>query len=142
MQKFLVVTVFLLLSSTSAAAQTVEEKKPVQEGRQVEFARRTVNAQPGLIAPAKRSAERRQTGRVVDGRVVRFGPTTTYLKNGLRTDEVVRLLGKPASVLERREGNNLLSTYTFSRSEGRIFVAEFENGVLVDSRLEPATLLE
>jgi hypothetical protein len=142
MQKFLVITAFVLLSSISAAAQTGEEKKPVLESGQVEFARRPVNARPGLSAPAKTGAERRQTERVVDGRVVRVGPTTTYLKNGLRIDEVVRLLGKPTSVSERLEGNRLLSTYTFSRSEGRVFVAEFENGVLFDSRLEPASSLK
>lgn len=78
----------------------------------------------------------------VDGRVIRFGPTTTYLKNGLRTDEVIRLLGKPSFISERQEGNRLLATYTFPRSQGRIFVAEFENGVLVNSRIEVAVAFE
>lgn len=68
--------------------------------------------------------------------VVQVGPRTTYLKEGLRTDEVVRLLGKPASILERKENNVTMTTYQFQRGEGRILIAEFENGVLVRSRME------
>ncbi|MGH9873695.1 MAG: hypothetical protein ACRD9S_14700 [Pyrinomonadaceae bacterium] len=68
--------------------------------------------------------------------VVQVGPRTTYLKEGLRTDEVVRLLGKPASISERSENDVVITTYVFQRGEGRTLIAEFVNGVLVSSRLE------
>ena len=67
--------------------------------------------------------------------VLRLGPSTTYLKNGLRADEVLRFLGRPASVSERQDGDLHLATYTFARGEGRVLVAEFENGLLVSSRM-------
>lgn len=65
--------------------------------------------------------------------VVRVGPRTTYLKEGLRTDEVVRLLGKPASISERSENDVVILTYEFRRGEGHILIAEFVDGVLVRS---------
>jgi len=68
--------------------------------------------------------------------VVQVGPRTTYLKEGLRTDEVVRLLGKPASVSERSENDVVITTYEFQRGEGRILIAEFVSNLLVRSRLE------
>lgn len=68
--------------------------------------------------------------------VVQVGPRTTYLKEGLRIDEVVRLLGKPASVSERSENNIVITTYEFQRGEGRMLIAEFVSNLLVRSRLE------
>lgn len=68
--------------------------------------------------------------------VVQVGPRTTYLKEGLRTEEVVRLLGKPASICERTENNVATAIYEFQRGEGQTLIAEFVNGVLVRSRLE------
>lgn len=68
--------------------------------------------------------------------VVRVGPRTTYLKDGLRIDEVVRLLGKPLSISERNERNVIVKTYVFQRGEGQVLIAEFENGLLVRSRTE------
>jgi len=68
--------------------------------------------------------------------VVQVGPRTTYLKEGLRTDEVVRLLGKPASISERSENDIVTTTYEFHRGEGRILIAEFVGGILVRSRSE------
>ena len=68
--------------------------------------------------------------------VVQVGPRTTYLKEGLRTDEVVRLLGKPASISEQSDNGVTTTTYRFYRGEGRILIAEFVSGVLVRSRLE------
>lgn len=149
MQKFFVLIALVFLSSVSIAAQTAEEQKPLSSGKQVEFTKRAETERiikptgaASLSGETKTDGKRGQSGSLVDGRVIRFGPTTTYLKNGLRTDEVVRLLGKPVCVSERREGNLLLSTYTFRRSEGRIFVAEFENHVLVSSRTESAVAFE
>jgi hypothetical protein len=68
--------------------------------------------------------------------VVQVGPRVTYLKEGLRTDEVIRLLGKPASISERSDNDIVITTYEFQRGEGRMLVAEFVSGVLVRSRLE------
>jgi hypothetical protein len=68
--------------------------------------------------------------------VVRVGPRTTYLKKGLRTDEVVQLLGKPVSISERTEKGVAMATYEFQRGEGWVLVAEFENNRLVHSQME------
>jgi hypothetical protein len=68
--------------------------------------------------------------------VVRVGPRTTYLKEGLSTDEVVRLLGKPLSISERSEKGVVVKTYEFQRGEGQMLVAEFENNLLVRSHTE------
>lgn len=142
MQKFVIITLFVLISSVTVAAQTAAEQVPLSETKQVGFAQR-VEAVRKMDAPAapilNAGAKRRQVERIVDGRVLRLGPTTTYLKNGLSADEVIRLLGKPASISERRDGNRLLIIYTFPRSDGRLFIAEFENGLLVNSRTEPVT---
>ena len=149
MQKLFVIISFVFLSSIAVAAQTSEGQKALSNGKPVEFAKRveterTINTQPAPVSnvKAKTDGKRSKSASLVDGRVIRFGPRTTYLKEGLTTEEVLRLLGKPSSVTERREGNNLLSTYTFQRSEGRIFIAEFENGLLVRSRTEPSTAFQ
>ena len=68
--------------------------------------------------------------------VVRVGPRTTYLKEGLRTEEVVRLLGKPFSISERNADGIAVTTYAFQRGEGRFLIAEFVGGVLVSSWIE------
>ena len=68
--------------------------------------------------------------------MVQVGPRTTYLKEGLRTDEVVRLLGKPAHISERSEHDVVITTYEFQRGEGRILIAEFVSDRLVRSRLD------
>jgi hypothetical protein len=68
--------------------------------------------------------------------VVRVGPRTTYLKEGLSSEEVVRLLGKPVSISERNDKGVVVTTYEFQRGEGRMLIAEFENGLLVRSRTE------
>jgi hypothetical protein len=68
--------------------------------------------------------------------VVRVGPRTTYLKEGLRTDEVIRLLGNPVSVSERSENEIVVTTYEFQLGEERVLIAEFVGGVLVRSRTE------
>jgi hypothetical protein len=67
--------------------------------------------------------------------VVRVGPSTTYLKQGLRAEEVVRLLGEPTAIFERESGNGAV-TYEFPRGEGRVLIAEFVKDSLVSSRTE------
>lgn len=68
--------------------------------------------------------------------VVRVGPRTTYLKEGLSPEEVVRLLGEPSAISERRENAFVVTIYVFPRSEGRVLIAEFVKNALVRSRLE------
>ncbi|MBV9958364.1 MAG: hypothetical protein JO360_08085 [Acidobacteria bacterium] len=70
-----------------------------------------------------------------DPRVLTVGPSSTYLKEGLPVDEVVRVLGEPLSVNERQEGETRTAVYFFQRSEGRVLVAEFEKGLLVRSNI-------
>jgi hypothetical protein len=68
--------------------------------------------------------------------VVHLGPRTTYLKDGLTTQEVVKLLGEPLTVSERTESGKTVSTYEFQRGEGRVVIAEFVGNELVRSRTE------
>lgn len=134
MKKILVIA-FILFSSLSVMAQKTDEPKATAAGQDARFAKRS-EPERTINGPAKRQ----QTTRVVDGRVLRVGPTTTYLKNGLSAEEVLKLLGKPALITERQEGNRHLVVYTFRRSEDRVLIAEFEGGLLVGSRMEPAGL--
>ena len=79
---------------------------------------------------AQSNGARRQVVRKAG--VVRIGPSSTYLKQGLTTEEVVRLLGEPTSITESGAGPESV-TYEFQRSEGRVLVAEFVAGALVSS---------
>ena len=108
----------ILVSSIAASAQA--------GGAKGELARPEGNKKAPVITFKKVRA--RAPG------VVRVGPSTTYLKNGLSINEVVSSLGRPVSVSERQEGSLNYATYTFTRSGGRVLVAEFENGLLVNSR--------
>ena len=74
---------------------------------------------------------RQQIIKSPNSRVLRLGPRSTYLKEGLSTEEVITLLGQPVSVSERKDRETHFTTYTFARSGERILVAEFVNGVLV-----------
>lgn len=75
-------------------------------------------------------------GSFVRNGVVQLGPRTTYLKEGLKTQEVLSLLGEPSATFERIDGGSVVSTYEFSRGEGRVIVAEFIGDSLVSSRTE------
>lgn len=68
--------------------------------------------------------------------IVRVGPSTTYLKEGFSLEEVLRLLGEPAAISERHDGDEFVTTYEFPRGQNRILIAEFVNGALVRSRTE------
>jgi hypothetical protein len=71
-----------------------------------------------------------------DPRVLRVGPSTTYIRTGLTTDDVVRVLGKPEAVSERMNGDTRIILYTYPRGEGRFLVTEFENNLLVRSYID------
>ena len=91
-----------------------------------------------LIAVVNVSAQTAATKRHTVRRagIVRVGPSTTYLKEGFSLEEVLRLLGEPAAISERRDGNEFISTYEFPRGQNRFLIAEFVNGALVRSRTE------
>lgn len=139
MQKFFIITAFILLSAAAATAQTTAEQKPLSDSK-VEFAT-SAEADSSGRSPIL-SVKGRQTERIVDGRVLRVGPTTTYLKNGLSLEEVLKLMGRPATRSERLEAGRLLTVYAFPRSQGRVLIAQFENGLLTDSRMETTDALE
>lgn len=67
---------------------------------------------------------------------IRIGPPTTYLKEGLSTEQVLRVLGEPLEVAEREEQGIRIKTLHFQRGANRILVAEFVNDALVSSRTE------
>ncbi len=71
--------------------------------------------------------------------VVRVGPSTTFMKPGLSTAQVVRLLGEPLNQSDRSNNGVRVVTYEFVRSENRVFIAEFVNDALVSSRTESRT---
>lgn len=113
----------LILASTFAVS--------AQAGANGELARSRRNPEKDKkISVSGRKSTLRAPG------VVRVGPSTIYLKKGLSTGAVVRFLGRPASVSQRHEGDLQLATYIFNRGEGRLLVAEFENGLLVKSYAE------
>ena len=88
----------------------------------------------------KNSARLQQSSVVAAGYVrqgvVHVGPKTTYLKEGLSTEEVVRLLGAPATISESNKDGKIVSIYQFERGQGRVLIAEFVSNVLVGSRTE------
>jgi len=133
MQKVLGIVIVIMAAMVCASAQTGQDRMRFSEHKVASLK---------LNAPATES-EAFYLGTsysypVEDFKpgVVQVGLRTTYLKEGLRTDEVVRLLGKPASISERSENDIVTTTYEFQRGEGRIFIAEFVGGILVRSRSE------
>jgi hypothetical protein len=127
MKKAFVVISMILFSVVSASAQTGAKDEAIASRRSREGEKRA----SASIRTGKRSAPG----------VLRLGPSTTYLKNGLKADEVVRLLGRPATVSESARGDLRLATYTFERGAGRLLVAEFEDERLVSSRTEVSNTL-
>jgi hypothetical protein len=122
MKKAFVIISMILIPVVAASAQTGTKGEAVASRRSSQGEKRA--------STSSRAGKERAPG------VLRLGPSTTYLKNGLKTDEVLRLLGRPATVSERAQGDALFTTYTFERGAGRLLVAEFEDGMLVSSRTE------
>ena len=73
--------------------------------------------------------------------VVQVGPRTTYLKAGLSSAEVVRLLGKPSATSKRNENDVVVTIQEFPRGEGRVLVAEFIKDALVRYTIETRALV-
>jgi hypothetical protein len=122
MRKIIFLVIVMVSGLVGVSAQTKEQTRgnsePRQKEKAVSFWR--VSHNPGS----------RPTG------VLRLGPPTTYLKQGLRTEEVLRLLGQPGSISQRHDQGVIVTTYEFPRGEGRILIAEFVSDALVRSRVE------
>jgi hypothetical protein len=119
MKKFLILIATILITATAVSAQTNRKG----DRRQSAERERSVT-----------SINRRERSRA--SLVLKLGPSTTYIKNGLSYAEVVRFLGQPDSVSEKQDGQLRLTTLTFARSQGRVLVTEFADGVLINSRTE------
>ena len=91
-----------------------------------------------LIAVVNVSAQTGHTQksgrRVHQTTAIRVGPPTTYLKEGLTAEQVLRVLGEPINVSEREEQGVTIKTLQFQRGANRILIAEFVNDELVSSR--------
>jgi hypothetical protein len=72
--------------------------------------------------------------------VVHLGPRTTFLKEGLTTEDVFRLLGEPSARSNRNENGKMVATFEFQRGEGRVLVADFVENALIGSRIEMRTV--
>ena len=68
--------------------------------------------------------------------VLQVGPRTTYLKQGLSTEEVIRLLGQPSAVYEQSVNDLVVTIYEFPRGEGHVLIAEFVKDMLMRSTME------
>jgi type II secretory pathway pseudopilin PulG len=135
MRKILSIIVVIASAAISLAAQTTQERRHHSEVMSVTSKADTKISEAGNGAFYPHTSYRYPIQDFKPG-VVRVGPRTTYLKDGFRIDEVVRLLGKPLSISVRSEGNIVVQVYAFQRGEGRVLVSEFENGLLVRSRIE------
>jgi outer membrane protein assembly factor BamE (lipoprotein component of BamABCDE complex) len=137
MRKVLSLVIVIMSAMVSGSAQTQQDPKRSLENRHV-------NSK--VDVPATRDTDEgasyiRQTSYSYPADdfkpgVVQVGPRITYLKEGLSTDEVVRLLGKPSAITERNEQDVVLTVYEFPRSEGRVLIAEFVKDVLVRFTME------
>ena len=133
MRKLLSIVIVMMAASVWVSAQTGPERMKFSENKTATLKRDAAATETEAFYPHTSYSypvEDFKPG------VVQVGPRTTYLKAGLRTDEVVRLLGKPASISERSENEIVITTYEFARGEGRMLIAEFVDGVLVRSREE------
>ena len=137
MRKFLSLVIVIMSAMVSGSAQTGQDLKRSLESKHVTSK---------VDVPATRNTDEdasyiRQTAYSYPADdfkpgVVQVGPRTTYLKEGLSTEEVVRLLGKPSAITERNEKDVLVTIYEFPRGEGRVLIAAFVKGGLVRFTME------
>jgi hypothetical protein len=116
MKKVISLFAIIILSAIAGSAQTGPDK---------------TSSNDGSIEKASTRSDKKD-----DPRVLRVGPSTTYISKGLTTDDVVRVLGKPEAVSERMNGDTRIVLYTYPRGEGRFLVTEFENDLLVRSYID------
>ena len=90
-----------------------------------------------LVNVSAQTVPKNKSGkRVHQTTAIRIGPPTTYLKEGLTAEEVMRVLGEPINVTERQEEGVTIITLQFQRGGNRVLVAEFVNDTLVSSKTE------
>jgi len=135
MTKVSIIFAIILLSTVIVSAKTETESKSPSQA-QSGVSKTDPPAPKDRDQSQRLSYLRKASYRSEKPGVLRLGPPTTYLKNGLRTEEVIALLGQPESITTRQEGNTNLTVYVFRRSEERVLVAEFANGILVRSHVE------
>ena len=137
MPKICALFAIILLSTVVVSAQTETGSKSPSEAQPSASKTDTPATKDGVRTHYKRpSYLQKASYRSEKPGVLRLGPPTTYLKNGLSAQEVIALLGQPESITTRQEGNTNLTVYVFRRSEERVLVAEFANGILVRSHVE------
>lgn len=118
MKKVISLFAIVILSAIAGSAQTGQEKTKASSN------------------DARIEKAQTRAGQKNDPRVLRVGPSTTYLRSGLTTDDVIRVLGKPESVSERMNGDTRVVLYTYARGEGRFLITEFEKDLLVRSYID------
>lgn len=135
MRKILSIIIVIISAAVSLAAQTKPVRRQHSEATTVAAKQVAEEIEVGSGALYPRTSYSYPVEDFKPG-VVRVGPRTTYLKEGLTIDEVVRFLGKPFSISERTQNNTVVKMYSFQRGEGKMLIAEFENDVLMRSWLE------
>jgi hypothetical protein len=143
MKKIIGVLILVSASSFAGFANSQNDSKPFHSqsvpthvvGGLFSFSQATARF---FVVKYRQISSRVASNRPATASVVRLGPPTTFLKRGLNKEEVVMLLGDPQEQSEAWQGNSRISTFVFSRSGGRVLVAEFKNDVLVAYRIQPA----
>jgi hypothetical protein len=140
MRRVFAIVIMMTAAMVTVSAQTGAEARPEAGQKRTQYSEaKMVTLKVEMPAPAPEafspSTAFSYSGEDFKPGVVQVGPRTTYLKQGLTTDEVVRLLGKPAAISERTDDGIVVTIYEFARSEDRVLVAEFEKGALVRSAM-------
>ena len=140
MRRLAILAIFMICAAVGISAQTSSENSGRSRRHHVEDKHATlrVNKITSPEADASFAPNTAYSYALDDFKpgVVRVGPRTTYLKPGLRTDEVIRLMGKPAAITQRTEKDVTVTVYEFQRGDGQLVIAEFESGLLARSRTE------
>ncbi len=114
MSKILTILLAIMFAAVGVFAQSENNLKQQSEGKRV--------TRKYIVSSSHRHV------------TVELGPRTTYIKEGLSAQAVVRLLGQPVAVVERTENGKTVTSYEFTRSQGRILTVEFVDNSLVRSR--------
>jgi len=132
MRSFFVGLSILAFAAVTASAQTQAEPKSATESNKQQQSET-------ITAPAQRVSYTYQRGSSGRHAVVRVGPSSTYLKEGLSTAEVVAFLGQPARISEYNDNGQAVVVYEYPRSENHTLFAEFIGDRLVHTRTEPSS---
>jgi hypothetical protein len=128
MKRILIFVVFIMCVGISVSAQTKAKPKTALKSKESVARTDIPVTEPASYRYVVSSSKRHVS--------VELGPRTTYLREGLSTEEVIQVLGKPVSVTKRTENGQVVIRYEFTRGAGRVLIAEFVNDALVSSRTE------